>query len=296
MIRQHRRGFIRSALTVGGSAVAFAGLGTGPASRTSRAAGQSATPAFGAGYAAEVETGLAYLRHRATEHSALADQLLTSIAAGDPEAAQAAYVAVRPPYEEIEVLAASFPETDEAIDARPAAIEGGETSPDYVSVHHIESLLYRDDDLAAAMPLAHGFVESARRLERDLTRREAFTPVLSFAGMIGLANEIASKKISSEEETWSDQSLLIFHFNWIGIRSQYDPFAPAVVAVDPEAAAAVDAAHEVAMGTIAPYPPAADGVFPPFSAVPMAERGAIVRAGYAYRDALVAAAETLGIA
>jgi len=37
--------------------------------------------------------------------------------------------------------------------------------------------------------------------------------------------QVASKKVSSEEETWSKLSQLIFYNNWKGIYSQLLPFA-----------------------------------------------------------------------
>ncbi len=293
MTSLHRRHLLCGMAVSGGATLVR--LALGPTRALPRAA-QGVAPAGDAAYPAEVDAGLVSFRLRAAEHTALAEALRAAIESGDLAAAKAAYVAVRPPYEEIEVLAASFPETDAAIDARPYAIDGGETSPDYVSVHRIEALLYRDGDLGAALPFAGGLVESARHLEQDLERRDAFNPTIHFEGMIALANEIPSKKISSEEETWSDQSLLIFHHNWLGIRSQYEPFAAAVEAADPGAAAEVEAGHEAALASIASYPPAAGGAFPPYSAVPMTDRGKIVLASYVYRDALLGAARTLGLA
>jgi iron uptake system component EfeO len=257
------------------------------------ASAQGATPAADP-FAAAVDRGLAYFRPLAAEHTRSAEALRDTIAAGDIDAARRAYIATRPSYEEIEVLAASFPETDEAIDARPYAIPGGETSPDYVSVHRIESLLFRDGDLAAALPFAEGFVESARTLQGDLERRQAFTAESSFAGMLALSEEVASKKISSEEEAWSDQSLLIFFHNWRGIESQYAPFAPLVAAADPALATAVADAFAAAYATVAEWPPV-DGVFPPYSGVPIAARGEIVRASYRLRDGLGEAMVALGL-
>ncbi len=257
---------------------------------------QEATPApSDDGFATEVDAGLAYFRRRAADQLPLAEALRDAIAADDLERARAAYVAARPPYEEIEVLAASFPETDEAIDARPYAIAGGESSPDYQSVHRIESLIFRDGNLAAALPYAEGLIESVLTLQIDLERRDAFDAVRSFEGMLALSEEVASKKISSEEETWSDQSLLIFFHNWRGIQSQYMPFAPAVGRADASAAMAVDEAFAAAMGTLEPYP-ARNGIFPAYSTVPAPARGAIVRASYELRDALSRAAEVLGLA
>lgn len=49
-----------------------------------------------------------------------------------------------------------------------------------------------------------------------------------FDGVLGVMLEVAAKKISSEEETFSDLSLMIFHNNWMGGYSQILPFAEMV--------------------------------------------------------------------
>ena len=54
----------------------------------------------------------------------------------------------------------------------------------------------------------------------NTTAPDRFTAATSWEGMLNLANEVASKKVSSEEETFSDLSLLIFYNNWKGILSQ----------------------------------------------------------------------------
>lgn len=277
--------------------LALGGAGFGGLRPSSPFVGRArdATPTgSGERFAAEVDAGLDYFRRRAAEQVPLVAALRDGIAEGDMERAKTAYVAARPPYEEIEVLAASFPETDEAIDARPYAIAGGESSPDYRSVHRIESLLFRDSDLVAALPYADGLIGSANALLVDLDRREGFDAVRTFEGRLALSEEVASKKVSSEEETWSDQSLLIFFHNWRGIESQYAPFAPAVELTDASTASAVGDALASAIATLKPYP-TGNGVFPAYSAVPASARGEIVRASYGLRDALTRAGSALDL-
>jgi hypothetical protein len=46
-----------------------------------------------------------------------------------------------------------------------------------------------------------------------------------FDGVLGVMTEVVAKKISSEEETFSGQSLMIFYNNWLGAYSQVAPFA-----------------------------------------------------------------------
>lgn len=279
-----------------GMAAGGAGLALLSPSASSQGKTQDATPdPEEARYTAEVDAGLRYFQERAAAQMPLFTALLAALESDDLDTAKAAYIAARPPYEEIEVLAASFPDTDAAIDARPYSIDGGETSDDYVSIHRIEALLFRDTDLVSAIPFARGLIESGLQLVTDLERHDAFDATLHFEGMIALANEVAAKKISSEEETWSDQSLLIFDHNWQGIRSQFKPFSPTLATIDGALADDVSAAFAATFATIAPYPPARDGTYPPYSRVPAGDRGEIVRASYQLRDALTRSAETLGL-
>ena len=302
-----RRQFLRRAAVGGGVLVASGGLvrcgGEGEAARTAKTTMPqegseqgAATTAGGKDYAAQVDEGLAYFRRRAEDQLPLVEELLAAVRANDMKRAREAYVASRPPYEEIEVLAANFEQTDSDIDARPYAFDEGETSEEFKGFHRIEGLVFRNEDLRAALPYAEGLVESVRTLQRDLARRENFDAATHFEGMIGLANEIPSKKVSSEEETYSDQSLLIFRHNWEGIYSQFRPFAGEVEGRDPRAAAEVEAAYGEARGLVEPY--FSDGAIAaePYSSVGMAERAKIVKVGYRFRDALSKAAETLQLA
>lgn len=254
-----------------------------------------ASPEANSGFAAEVDAGLAYFQRRAADQLPLVQALRDAIAGGDLELAKSAYVAARPPYEEIEVLAASFPDTDEAIDARPYAFDEGESSPDFKGFHRVEILLYREGDLATALPATQELIASVETLQRDLTIRDNFSAGGQFDGVIALSNEVASKKVSSEEETWSDQSMLIFKHNWIGIWSQYEPFAPDVSAIDPSVATAVETAYQETVGLAeAAFGPGSVAAMP-YSDVPVETRGQIVASSYALRDALIAAREALGL-
>jgi iron uptake system component EfeO len=259
------------------------------------AAGTVARPGTAAAHDAAVAEGIAWFRRRAADQLPLVRAMERAIAAGDLAAARAAYVDARPPYEEIEVLALCFEESDSAIDARPYAFDDGETSADFRGFHRIEALLFRDDDLRAAAPWAGDLVGWCERLERELGEPERFSAGQTFDGMLGLATEIGAKKISSEEETWSDQSLVIFKHNWLGIHSQYRPFAAAVAAKQPAVAAAVERTNAAALATVAPFFKAGVVAGRPYSEVRTAERRAISAAAYAYRDALAAAREALGI-
>jgi iron uptake system component EfeO len=193
------------------------------------------------------------------------------------------------------VLAASFPERDAAIGTHPYAFPGGETDHGFKGFHKVEALLFQDEDLAAALPVTEELEGSLAALVEDLQARETFSAKKTFEELLALSTEFGAKKISSEEETWSDRSLLIFRHNFLGIESQFRPFAPEVARRRLQAAEAARHAYRQAMAAVdAVYGPEPDGR--PYSGVRTADRRAIARGTYACRDALAASAEVLGLA
>lgn len=282
----NRRTFLKqAAVTGGGVTLAASGLFELPYTAQAVALAQGDTR-----YAGAVDMGLTYFRRRASDQLPLVERLMQAVRSGDLEAAKAAYIASRPPYEEIEVLAASFEGTDSDIDARPYSFDEGELSENFRGFHRIEALLYRDEDLEAALPYARGLAESVRTLRRDLDTRDAFSAQRHFEGMVALATEVAAKKISSEEETYSDASLIIFRHNFRGIYSQFRPFEREL---DDATAGAVKDAYEAAEEVLEPH--FTGEVVTPYSQVGIATRRDIVRASYRLRDALLQAVERLGL-
>lgn len=105
----------------------------------------------------------------------LCQNLSTALKGTDVAAGQKAYIDARPPYEQIEVLAACFEKADRDIDARPYAFERGEDDSEFRGFHRIEVLLFRDQNLVAAVPYAQGLIRSVRQLIRDLEQRPNFS-------------------------------------------------------------------------------------------------------------------------
>lgn len=178
-----------------------------------------------AGFESEVAAGVASLQ-------ALGAKMVTSVTAmefaiktGDIHRARLAYEDARREYEQIEVLAISFEDVDGDIDARPAGFGLGEDDPAFKGFHKIERALFRDLDMIAATKFAAQLSKSTDELNVELNKNENFDVVSSFEGMIGLAMEVAAKKISSEEEAYSNLSVLIFEHNWLGIGQIWAPFA-----------------------------------------------------------------------
>jgi len=243
---------------------------------------------------AAVDSGVAYFRQRCDEQMPSVNALVAAIASGNVDAAKKAYIDSRPPYEEIETIAGSFEESDADIDARPYSFDGGETDPEFRGFHKIENLVFAEENLPAALPYAERLVISFGKLRRELDQPERFSAEGQFGGMVALTTEVAAKKVSSEEETWSDQSLLIFKHNWIGAWSQFKPFGD-MVGADSAQVRSVAAAHAAAQEVIRPYFTKDVVAAAPYSSVPIKVRRAIADASNRYRDAIIVVRDQIGV-
>jgi len=186
-------------------------------------------------FRAETLAGVAGFADQCVLQQAAIKVLAAAIEGGDVPAVKAAYTASRPMYEQIETLAGAFEAEDRAIDARPYAFAQGELSPDWAGMHLIERAVYRDGDMAAAAAgtaVVAGVVDTlCAKLSSAPTTPAFVNAALVWDGILALSEEVPAKKISSEEEMWSDLSLLIFRENAKGIATLYTPFAPRLSAV-----------------------------------------------------------------
>ncbi|MGP1345606.1 MAG: EfeM/EfeO family lipoprotein [Phycisphaerales bacterium] len=242
-----------------------------------------------------VAEGIGYFRRQCAAQLPLVEEMVRAIASRDLEGAKRAYIEARPRYEQIEVLANCFVDSDRDIDARPYAFEGGEEDPEFRGFHKVEALVFAYEDLDAALPFARELVASVRRLGEELAQAERFAADLSFDGMVMLATEVPAKKISSEEETWSDQSLLIFRHNWEGIWSQFAPMVDAANAARAGAGDGVREAYEKAMALLDGHFTSGSAAGTPYSKIGIAERRRMGDTSLRLRGALLAARESLGV-
>lgn len=262
-----------------------------PASARARRSGADDSPE----QQAAVAGGVAYFSKQCDAQAKLCKQLEAAIRSGDLAAARQAYIVARPPYEEIETLAYAFEEVDADIDARPYAFDQGETDENFRGFHKIEALLFGYGDVEAALPYAVRLNQSIAELKTQLGERDRFDAAGQFGGMYALTNEVAAKKVSSEEEAWSDQTLLIFKHNWIGAYSQYQPFDALVVRANPAAAKKVHEAQAQAMATLKPYFRSGVVAATPYTKVPFADRRRMADASNRFRDALGNASVVIGV-
>lgn len=243
-----------------------------------------------------VEEGNKHFQAECLKQQALMPELLDAIRAKDLPRARTAYTAARPPYEQIETLANAFPDIDRRIDARPYAYFLGEDDPEWQGFHLLERAIYRDlvfgDDVYMAAINLNNSVNELCQVLKDLPR---FNPHVVFAGSKALAFEVPAKKVSSEEETWSDLSMMIFRNNYVGIWSQVRPFfrTGQVSAATKES---MKAAYQEVKTVIKAIDPmyafnTTKGDARPYREVTIPERKRIIDAGYRFALALEVVAD-----
>ncbi|GAA4681409.1 iron uptake system protein EfeO [Nocardioides nanhaiensis] len=185
------------------------------------------------GYAAYVEDQSAQLLAKTREFTEL-------YKAGDDDAARALYPEARTHWERIETVAESFGDLDPLMDAREADVPAGE---EWTGWHRIEKDLWpaRAVDytpLTTAERARYADDLLANTEELDSRVQGLSYTVDSIAnGSRGLLEEVATGKVTGEEEYWSRTDLWDFQANVDGARVAYEGVAPVVEQKDAELAA-----------------------------------------------------------
>ena len=209
-----------------------------PAART--ASYPSADPAL----VAEAER--AYARFVADEADALLAGTVRFAAAASSGAdarARALYPEVRTHWERIETIAESFGDLDPQLDAREADLAEGET---WTGWHRLEKDLW-PARAEAYVPLTTDEREAlAERLVADTRELVSRIRTLDLTvtdiadGSRGLLEEVASGKVTGEEEYWSRTDLHDFQANIDGAVRGFEDVRPIVEHADPDLAATLD--------------------------------------------------------
>jgi iron uptake system component EfeO len=147
------------------------------------------------------------------------EKLVTAIAANDLKTAQAQYVQSRLPYERIEPIIETFKELDEVMDARVDDFES-ETDAKFTGYHRIEHILFVQKTINGAKPFADELLANGKKM-RDSIKTAVIAPADFVTGVGELMEEAQTKKITGEEERWSDASLPILRANVEGAQKIY---------------------------------------------------------------------------
>jgi iron uptake system component EfeO len=150
-------------------------------------------------------------------------------------AAQDAYMKSRPYYEKIEPVAESFTigtgknqvNLDSNIDARVKDVPPSQ----FQGFHRIEKGLFQDHSLAGLDTFGDGLVTNVTKLQ-SLSVGLTYKPFELANGAQDLLEEVASSKITGEEEAYSLIDLLDFQANDEGAEQAFADLAPALQKID----------------------------------------------------------------
>lgn len=189
-------------------------------------------------YAAYVRDQVAQL---VTGTQAFADAYL----AGDDDSARALYAPTRAHWERVETVAESFGDLDPQLDLREADLEEGQA---WTGWHAIEKDLWPADaeaGFAAYTPEQRenlsGLLVADTETLNDKVQNLDFTLAQQTNGAIGLLDEVATGKVTGEEEFWSHTDLWDFQANIDGAQVLYSGVREILLEEDADLAADLDA-------------------------------------------------------
>lgn len=151
---------------------------------------------------------------------------------GKLEEAKKAYPVIRMAYERSEPIAESFGESDVKIDFRLVDyLEENKTEEGWSGFHRIEKILWENHTTLGTEAYADQLVNDIKELKAKIATVEV-TPDIMLTGAVDLLNEVATSKITGEEEVYSHTDLYDFRANIEGAEKIFELFKPMLAVKD----------------------------------------------------------------
>jgi iron uptake system component EfeO len=185
------------------------------------------------------QAGTDYQRYVQSQTGALVEQttaFVNAVKAGDVEGAKALYPVARTYWERIEPVAESFGDLDPIIDGREGDQAEGE---DFTGFHRIEQALWETGDVSGMAPYADQLRTNVQEVV-DKANQVALDPLQLANGAKALLDEIATGKITGEEDRYSHTDLWDFHANLEGSEAAVQALRPHLEKTDPDLVAEID--------------------------------------------------------
>ncbi len=177
----------------------------------------------------------------------LAEGFAAAIKAGDVEGAKALYAESRVPWESIEPVAESFGDLDPRLDLREADLEAGQ---EWTGWHRIEKALWVDGSVAGLDAVADQLVADVKDLQSRVADAE-ITAASMGNGAKELLDEVATGKVTGEEEAFSHTDLWDFAANVDGAKKAYELLRPIVADRDAALVATLDSSFSTVEAELA---------------------------------------------
>ena len=163
------------------------------------------------------------------------DQLLTdtekfrdTLKEGKLYEAKKQYPLFRMAYERSEPIAESFGESDVKIDFRLVDyVDENKTEEGWSGFHRIEKIMWEQNTTKGTESYADQLVNDIKELKAKIATVEV-TPDMMLTGAVDLLNEVATSKITGEEEVFSHTDLYDFRANIEGAEKIFELFKPLI--------------------------------------------------------------------
>ena len=156
------------------------------------------------------------------------EKFAETIKSGNLDEAKKQYPVIRMAYERSEPIAESFGELDVNIDFRLADyLEENKTAEGWRGFHRIEKIMREQNTTKGTEEYADQLVKDIKELKAKVATVEV-TPDLMVTGAVDLLNEVATQKITGEEEIYSHTDLYDFKANIEGAEEIFKIFKPLI--------------------------------------------------------------------
>ncbi|MFE5888923.1 iron uptake system protein EfeO [Streptomyces sp. NPDC056462] len=171
-----------------------------------------------------------YAQAQADETLPKAEAFAEAVKDGDVEAAKKAYAPSRIGWERTEPVAESFGDIDPKVDVREDGLEDGQK---WTGWHRLEKSLWQDKKLTAEdTTLADQLITDLKDWQKRVGKAE-ITPTSMANGAKELLDEVATGKVTGEEERYSHTDLVDFKANVEGAEKAYELLKPVAQENDP---------------------------------------------------------------
>ncbi|MFG1839361.1 iron uptake system protein EfeO [Micromonospora sp. NPDC049175] len=180
-----------------------------------------------------------YKRYVKSQTDALLDkteEFVTAVKAGDVAKSKALYPVARTYWERIEPVAEIFGDLDPKIDGREEVIEEG---MEFTGFHRIEKDLWQSGDISKDGPIADRLLVDVKEIVTK-ANAETLSPLQLANGAKELLDEVASGKITGEEDRYSHTDLWDFAANLEGSKAAVSALRPALQQRSPELVTQLD--------------------------------------------------------
>ncbi|MFD7440801.1 iron uptake system protein EfeO [Streptomyces sp. NPDC059909] len=181
-----------------------------------------------------------YVQQQADETLPKVKVFTDAVRAGDVEAAKKAYADSRIGWERTEPVAESFGDIDPKVDLREDGVGDLEKGQEWTGWHRLEKALWQDKKLD---PEAKTLADTLDKDLADWVKKVGtaeITPTSMANGAKELLDEVATGKVTGEEERYSHTDLVDFKANVEGAQMSYELLKPVASKNDPQLVAELD--------------------------------------------------------